>query len=398
MPENFDSICYPLLRQTHADNGKNGTEAGDLVIPQTTEWSIREGYQLWEILEHIKNEYRKEDLPFPDNLWFRGHSREKYVLLPSLIRTYFDNKITCSLPQYQKMLLEKFTARSREATELHDSSRLKRDNEQIEYLADMQHYGVPTSLMDWGEDIGVALYMATEKNYTDSKNAIFVLHPYFYNYVRNKIILFYNEKRVLFHRDENDRYNRETANAEIGNILPNFSSHFNLTAKQYINYITGPEVYCSPRTRHRSSDPLKTTSTYAPMLPLAIQIPRNNPRIRNQSGHFLAFNLCELPLKDDLRTEEDCYHGFEHVELTKVQEFYMSNAWFHNYLVPQVTDGSNACRAMEKRIPFLHKIIIENNAVGTIKEYVECLGKRKETVYPELYHIGRQIASEAKGI
>ena len=129
----------------------------------------------------------------------------------------------------------------------------------------------------------------------------------------------------------------------------------------------------------------------APYLPLAIQVPRSNIRVQKQSGNFLAFNLCERPLQMSVRTDQR-YLGFEHVELSKVQEFYFNNSEFRAYLQTLVDDGG-LITAMKKRVPFLHKMVIESSALEEVRMYAQALGKRKDSVYPELYHIGEDIAT-----
>ncbi|MCI9242081.1 MAG: FRG domain-containing protein [Lawsonibacter sp.] len=363
-------------------------------IPEV-EWNVRSGDKLWKTLGAIQNQYRPYKGKFPIHLWYRGHEDEAFVLLPSIIRYYFKRNIMSSLPVYQKTLLEHFLARSQGAIELHNEV-LKRDNEQIEYIADMQHYSVPTSLMDWSDDLGIAFYFATAQttgiNRASINAAIYVFQPYIYNSVRKELIAKYANTE-----DEYDDYNHKTA-AQKG-ILPNFSAHFNLVDPCFRDFIIGPPkpYKCIAREESwRAVNPISVSGreifrNEAPYLPLAIQVPRSNIRVQKQSGNFLAFNLCERPLQMSVRTDQR-YLGFEHVELSKVQEFYFNNSEFRAYLQTLVDDGG-LITAMKKRVPFLHKMVIESSALEEVRMYAQALGKRKDSVYPELYHIGEDIAT-----
>lgn len=391
MPEKFNFAEWIQLPQLYPISNASKKKIGHDEGWFTTTWTVTNSSDLWKTVQCVHNRFKAAELEFPHTLWFRGHTKKEYVLLPSLIRSYFDKKRECSLPQYQKILLEKFMARSKGASELIDDNRIKRDNEQIEYVADMQHYRVPTNLMDWTEDISIALFFATEGDSIENA-AVYILHPYFYNFVRNAIISMYQANPLI----EGDEYNHATAKASIGGLLPNFSAHFNLAAQQYVNYITGPEIFPTLRQRGkwRTVDPLASRNTHAPLLPLAIQIPRSNPRIRSQSGTFLAFNLCEFPLVDELRGNQRC-HGFDHVELEHVQQFYMSSKDLEGYIQGMPGVGY---QAMRSKLPFLHKILIDMTAVDDIRNLVTMLGKRTDTVYPELYQIGEQIEGETQDV
>ena len=357
----------------------------------TTNWAVASSTEFWKVLEYINNVMKKANLGYPDTLWFRGHSKDSYVLLPSLIRSYFSRKQRCSLPQYQRKLLESFLAKSRGTSELADTGVMRRDNEQIEYIADMQHYGVPSNLLDWSEDIGVSLYFSTAGHSTGDA-AIYVFQPYFYNFVRNEIIRMFPTQ----HHDTEGNSNFATTDTSIGGMLPNFSAHFNLTAPQYNNYVIGPYSWdnlTDPR-KWRKRTPLDDTAVNqesAPLLPLALQVPRNNPRIRRQSGTFLAFNLCEFPLEKDEK-DSDIYHGFRHIELEEIQKFYMRSDELQRRIAWK--DDHPAYAAMKSRYPFLYKIYLRSTAIPDLQRIAAMLGKRENTVYPELYNIGRQIESE----
>jgi FRG domain len=99
----------------------------------------------------------------PEEVWYRGHSRLRYVLTPSLLRS------TLGLAKEQGL----FDDYARSASRLLPS----RSND-WERLFDMQHYGIPTRLLDWTEVVGIAVAFALYDSREDNEDsAIFVLNP-----------------------------------------------------------------------------------------------------------------------------------------------------------------------------------------------------------------------------
>jgi hypothetical protein len=87
--------------------------------------------------------------------WFRGQNRSSHGLLPSLFRLPFadpDDADQAHIQWVESELLYEFASRARE---LKDSSMSDWD-----ILFAMQHYGVPTRLLDWTEVLGVAVYFS----------------------------------------------------------------------------------------------------------------------------------------------------------------------------------------------------------------------------------------------
>jgi FRG domain len=106
----------------------------------------------------------KSDLRDPDQVWFRGQSNASYALLPSLQRAKDGlSKETLLFQKFVQYSLNVFQRRSSD----------------WETLFDMQHYGVPTRLLDWSETLGIATFFAVhyrgERANTDA--AIYVLDP-----------------------------------------------------------------------------------------------------------------------------------------------------------------------------------------------------------------------------
>jgi hypothetical protein len=119
--------------------------------------------------------------------WFRGVTKSKYRLYPSLLRPR--QKITVT----------------RERDIFEDSEDLEPTMNSWEQLVAMQHNGVPTRLLDWTEVFGFALYFALGgvRSETPPSPAIWLINPFRLAQRARKS----NDKRIgVFHRDNATDY------------------------------------------------------------------------------------------------------------------------------------------------------------------------------------------------
>lgn len=95
--------------------------------------------------------------------WFRGHSKQNYKLLPSVLRPTPDGKY-----YDESKLLSEFVRRHPEAKDKHTNI--------LEILTYAQHYGLPTRMLDWTENLLIALYFVCEdkKNIDDDGELFFL--------------------------------------------------------------------------------------------------------------------------------------------------------------------------------------------------------------------------------
>lgn len=113
--------------------------------------------ELYNIVSEIKQGY------FLDTeMWFRGHGSSAFLLKPSLFRT--------------KNGIEKERELFNEYERLAAGIGMKRENE-WETLIDMQHYGVPTRLLDWTSNLGIALYFAVTSSVRDFPMSLYIMNP-----------------------------------------------------------------------------------------------------------------------------------------------------------------------------------------------------------------------------
>jgi hypothetical protein len=134
--------------------------------------SILTSHSWIQFLENIKQ--AQTELHNPDILWFRGHGNIDHYLLPSLLR--YANGLDKEQELFHKF--QRFSERLN----------LSRKGE-WETLFDMQHYYIPTRLLDWTETLGIALYFAVYSNKRQGNKhdaAIYLLDPVGMNKVSGK--------------------------------------------------------------------------------------------------------------------------------------------------------------------------------------------------------------------
>jgi len=116
----------------------------------------------------------KKELGDTEIIWYRGHRNFTHYLLPSLLR--YTNGI-----EKEQRLFHTFRRFADKVFKSRESD--------WETLFDMQHYHIPTRLLDWTESFGIALYFAAYyNNLIKSKDAaaIYLLNPLRLNLVSGK--------------------------------------------------------------------------------------------------------------------------------------------------------------------------------------------------------------------
>lgn len=123
---------------------------------------------LAEYLENIKTIHKKSNIIS----WYRGHANEHWELKPSLWREY--NK------ELERGMTHEFIWKAKTRT-----NKFPQDKDWPGWLTLMQHYGLPTRLLDWSKSPLIALYFAlndSTQEYLEADAAVWLLAPGNLNY------------------------------------------------------------------------------------------------------------------------------------------------------------------------------------------------------------------------
>jgi hypothetical protein len=149
-------------------------------------WTKRKDFEMFVDIESVKTWDEVNTAlhsRFSDKRWvFRGQSNAGWRLETSLERSIlrrriegsggqsFESYITPHPSNFEQPLLTKFQCRMDKYV-----SAAPAENEKVEWLALMQHYGAPTRLLDWTTSPYVALYFALEDRKSNENCAVWAI-------------------------------------------------------------------------------------------------------------------------------------------------------------------------------------------------------------------------------
>lgn len=319
-------------------------------------------------------------------LWYRGSQNADYDILPSIMVHFFDHpsaetgrNAVGTLWEYQRSILERFKYRADGAAEFINPSAYSA----CDYIALMQHYGQHTTYVDWSEDAYTSLYFALEdyildskvKEYKDKNAALYVMDPMLYNRARRMLFQKVDsENREVFCPNDTWYHKQSRAIQEMqeGHI-PNLSISYNKRRYGLFSFDVPTEedvniarkskfLTCktSPEEARLGDFSLETWN-----LPLAVYTSRLNPRLRAQSGMFLAFSPFSLPVCQDGFSSGPS--AFSYLALLNIQEHFL--------------------KTFPDEDPFIYEIRILNYAKDKIGEQLKLAGINKYRIYPELENL-----------
>lgn len=239
--------------------------------------------EIYSIVSEIKRSHFENS-----EIWFRGQGLHTYLLKPSLFRT--DNGI--------KKEKEIFFEYKR----LVAGIGLNRESE-WETLIDMQHYGVPTRLLDWTSNLGAALYFASTSSVNDYAMSLYIMNPIELNKLSGKSGI---------------------------PVLPNAPMGLSYI-KNYVDREPFPARY-----------------------PIAVKCDNINSRVKAQSGMFT------------IHGDED---GVKDIDI-----------------ITTILDKKSS----------IYKIEISSEAHDSIKEYLDIVGIKDYTIFPDIQGIARYLGGLMK--
>lgn len=336
----------------------------------------------------------------PNGLWYRGSQNASFAILPSAMVHFWDSSQLRSvgpikgenaygpLWKFQKTLLDTFKYQADGASEFINGSSFTIPD----YISLMQHYEQYTCYLDWSEDAFSSLFFALEAyimdetpDYPTQSASLYVMDPMLYNRARKKILESYFENQTNF--DNLSEYQKwiykqdEVLTKESYGYIPNLSMGENLTRLSMftMDYSGGFPVYPEKTHYEISLDPSNVTLEAVPNevlnLPLAVHTSRLNPRIRTQSGQFMAFSPFTLPVYGPNSDDTDDPQIKEKVRAYRFA--YMSLLNIQNYFLKHFPDDD----------PFVYELQIQAGSKTDVANYLRSTGINRYRIYPELNNL-----------
>ena len=194
-----------------------------------------------------------------DTLFFRGHSNPNYTLLPSVMRSLKLQKNESKL--YNNLLIE-------------CPDDFEKCHTHLEKLVKMQHYGLPTRLLDITRNLLVALYFACERNLDSFGELVLIsAKPEEIKYPQSDTVSILASLPAFSH-DKQQEFRHLAEDPQLGN------GEFNNSVAQLIHEVRLEKP--AFQSEINKADLLKSYIVYAL---------KNNSRIVKQDG---AFILCGL--------------------------------------------------------------------------------------------------------
>jgi hypothetical protein len=129
---------------------------------------------------------------FPNNYIFRGHSNQSWKLESTLERILGDRWTPENASLTEKRTIELF----RSKFHLYDFTN-KEPSSKLQWISLMQHYGVPTRLLDFTESPYIALYFSIE-SFKPSSESNFVIYAIDFRNLLKESISFIKQKDKEF--------------------------------------------------------------------------------------------------------------------------------------------------------------------------------------------------------
>ena len=323
----------------------------DLLRPVTKYIEVLSANDINSLIRKLDNA-AKEISDDSEPIWYRGHKSNEYKLIPSLYRMKDEKRCfysEISLRDMMEPLFKSFKVRSFGAKEIYE----KGDDTCIGTLVSMQHYSVPTNILDWSTSAFNALYFAVEDymSLSEKEKAVRVMPKddaeiWLLNPIRMNVARGYLTSR----RNENGAMGEYP----IPSIYEN-DDEFN----EYIPF-------------SKQIDPSK--------VPVAVYVPHVNQRIKAQLGTFTMFSL---DIKG-IATEDGKSVRFE--SLMEMQE---------NYKKMIEIDYKNGF-VKEDYKPFLNSVRISKKCLLEVADWLKRMGISKPNMYPELTNISQALTGEIR--
>ena len=323
----------------------------------SNKWN-KEQFVICNLGEYVKESCRIIQEWGDGIVWFRGLCSDSFSLTPSLFRN-LDPELSLYANQV-KFLKDAYYLTLSEATLWTEKIKNK-----LEHMCLLQHYGIPTSLLDFSDDMLIALHFALNPDVPEDMRKV---DEYIY---QPKVVLFnpfkYHEAVEVLQKGKPTKHSK--------NISPFLLDVQDKQVEEYYVHDMSNE-YLETHSHENTQDYKPNPRTNLYPRPLAIR--RANARIHAQNGTFVAYNLSARPEKEDKQPLE--YYAY--LALERIQEDYLN--LLENYNQP-LAQGE-----------FIKEIYINKMAIPTIKSQLKTMNVTTAHTYPELFRLFAEYMDKRK--
>ncbi len=207
------------------------------------------------------------NLPENKNLLFRGQTNINFMLVPSLMRTprFYKNEYM----MYQEMVVR-------------CPDNFANCKSHLDFLVEMQHYGLPTRLLDLTLNPLVALYFACEEEECAGEVIVYSVGNYELKYEKDEMVSLLTSLVMLSYKQQKELYrhfDKANANSER-------------TMEFYIQEVKSEIPYFN-----------RDIKKHELIFPIFVKPVRKNPRIAHQEGAFMIFGLESVCYDENVKNE-----------------------------------------------------------------------------------------------
>ena len=248
-------------------------------------------------------------------VFFRGQNRESYKLFPSLAR-----KINRSSEMYSR-----FEYQMINAAKLQNPEEFTKDIYPINMLARMQHYGIPTRLLDVSENALVGLYFSCLGSY-DYDGALFT-----------------------FIKESKEVHTAYSLKANMLAIQYKFTEMTQTNIKHYWDVIKN-ESFIPTNESLREYDELEGHIKSRLIDPVFVLPEMSNERERRQQAAFIVFpnKLSNNMFTNEIRVHDELFHRKLIIKAQKKKRILKQLELLgitEHFLFPEVDKQCNAVKA-----------------------------------------------------
>ena len=286
-------------------------------------------------------------------IWFRGHENSKNMLIPSLYRMKdsLEKFYTDNVRDTFESLFKAFRVKSFGATEIYKDG----NSSVIGTMASMQHYSVPTNILDWSTSVFVAMYFAVESK------------------------MVYNTKDINIREHKMEKCTNDADIWLLNPIRLNLAYEYLKRPIAKIDTDLEQKMYPIPsifgnEEEYQEFLPFAPQNHPKHMFPVAVYVPYVNQRIKSQVGTFTMFSL---DAKGAEHTDKDGSYTFKKYDLLEMQNAYKN-------------------KAQKNYKPFLARVTISNSCICDFADWLRRMGIDKPKIYPELSNVSTSLTNQIK--